>query len=279
MVRAVSAGGRAKYSRSRVVLLPRERLAVIGDLFNFELVGNVREPGRQAAVLVLLSFLCSFAFIRTSARLTRSVSWWPGSVVSGDVHLHHLVWGIVLLLVSGFTAFATELESPWWQMTAIGFGIGAGLTLDEFALWVHLEDVYWSDEGRASLDAVVMAAVFAGLVVVGAQPWGLTDSGSMAGTALLVILDVGLAGLTFLKGRLLLAVLALFMLPAGVWGAYRLGKPSSPIGRRYDEPKRARAQRRFRPDRPAARFTSWFFDTIGGKPTLHEAAPQREETR
>ena len=58
--------------------------------------------GRGAAFVVLVAFLASFLAIRTSARLTRGVSWWPGGVQSGGVHLHHLVWGICMILVSGF---------------------------------------------------------------------------------------------------------------------------------------------------------------------------------
>ena len=111
-----------------------------------DLFRSVREPGHECAFLVLLAFLGSFAFIRTSARLTRSprVPWWPGGVQSGDLHIHHLVWGISLLLVAGFTAFVSDLYAPWWQITSIAFGIGAGFTLDEFALWLRLKDVYWS---------------------------------------------------------------------------------------------------------------------------------------
>src|SRR5881392_663183 len=112
--------------------------------------------GRGPAFLVLLAFLLAFTFIRTSARLMRSpkVPWWPGSVETGSgLHIHHLVWGISLLLISGFLAFATDLDSPWWQITSVAFGIGAGLTLDEFALWLRLADVYWSEQGRASIDA------------------------------------------------------------------------------------------------------------------------------
>src|SRR5215217_2891088 len=123
---------------------------------------------RAPAMLVLVAFLVSFAFIRTSARMNRSprFQWWPGSVeTGGGLHIHHLVWGISLLLISSFVAFATGLDTPWMQITAVGFGIGAGLTLDEFALWLRLEDVYWSDEGRASLDAIVLATVFAVVVM------------------------------------------------------------------------------------------------------------------
>lgn len=249
---------------------------MIADVINVhvDLFKDIPEPGHEAAFLVLLSFLVSFGFIRTSARLTRSVSWWPGGVeTEGGVHLHHLVWGIVLILLCGFIAFATELTSPWWQLTAIGFGVGAGFTLDEFALWVRLQDVYWSDEGRASLDAVVMATVFAGLVVVGAQPWGLDDSRSILGTGLFMMIDVALAGICFLKGRILLGVIGLFIPPVGIWGAVRLGKPNSPAGKRYRGHKLERAKHRFRADRPGARFGQRFLNAIGGAPSLPDPPP------
>ncbi len=120
-------------------------MSVIAGLF-FRVDLDFDSP-RMPAMLVLVAFLVSFAFIRTSARMIRSprFQWWPGNVETGSgMHIHHLVWGISLLLISGFVAFATELETPWAQITAIGFGVGAGLTLDEFALWLHLDDVYWT---------------------------------------------------------------------------------------------------------------------------------------
>ena len=149
---------------------------------------------------MLVAFLISFLAIRTSARLTRSVSWWPGGVKSGDVHIHHLVWGICLMMFSGFLAFAMPLEAPWWHIFAIGFGVGVGFTLDEFALWVRLKDVYWSEEGCTSLDAVVVAAAFAALVVLGTNPFGLDDPASISGTAVAVTVILGLAVTCFLKG-------------------------------------------------------------------------------
>ena len=85
------------------------------------------------------------------------------------------------------------MEAPWWHLIAIGFGIGAGFTLDEFALWVRLEDVYWSDEGRSSFDAVVCSCAFAALVVIGTRPFGLDDPTSVWGTAGAVTVVLGLA--------------------------------------------------------------------------------------
>src|SRR5437868_15442343 len=112
----------------------------------FEITQQFLDDRGQRFIL-LGSFLAAFLFIRTSARLMRSpkVPWWPGSVTTkGGVHLHHLVWGIVLLLFAGFLGFVLPTSSPGTEICAGLFGVGAGLTLDEFALWIHLKDVYWS---------------------------------------------------------------------------------------------------------------------------------------
>src|SRR5579885_3197082 len=126
--------------------------------------------GQRTGFVLLAAFLVSFVFIRTSARMSRSqrFPWWPGSVKTGSgLHLHHLVWGIVLMMVAGFVNFAWAPESPLSEILAGLFGVGVGFTLDEFALWIYLRDVYWAEEGRTSFDAVVIATVFAGLILVG----------------------------------------------------------------------------------------------------------------
>jgi hypothetical protein len=228
------------------------------------------EPGRESAFLVLLAFLLSFAFIRTSARLIRDpkVTWWPGNVEAGGVHIHHLVWGISLVLVSGFAAFVSDLESPWWQITAITFGIGAGLTLDEFALWLHLEDVYWSAEGRSSIDAVVMTALIAGLVVLGVRPFGLDDPGSLIAAIGITVVLVAIAAAAFAKGRLLLGAIAIFVPVVGIVAAARLAKPGSPWAHKfYDEHKLARARERYGADRRLERLGKRIQNVIGGAPS------------
>jgi hypothetical protein len=230
--------------------------------------GSRLRPGPGAAFVVLVAFLVSFLAIRTSARLTRSVSWWPGGVKSGGVHLHHLVWGICLMLLCGFLAFAAPLEAPWWHLIAIGFGVGAGFTLDEFALWVWLEDVYWAEEGRASFDAVVCTCAFALLVVVGTRPFGLDEPASIAGTALAITVVASLAIVCFAKGRVLLGVVGLFVPAVALVGAVRLGKPASPWARRrYRGDVLERARRRFGSDRPAERTRRRASDLIAGAPS------------
>jgi hypothetical protein len=224
-------------------------------------------PGTGGGFVVLAAFVVSFLAIRTSARLTRSVSWWPGGVETGGVHLHHLVWGICLMMLSGFLAFAAPLEAPWWHVVAVAFGIGAGLTMDEFALWVRLQDVYWAKEGRASFDAVVVAAAFAALVVLGTNPFGLDDPASIAGTAAVVVVVLGMAVVCFAKGRLLLGVVGLFVPLVALAGALRLAHPTSPWARwRYSGPRLQRAKERFDPTRRAVRWRRRVADLIAGAP-------------
>jgi hypothetical protein len=211
------------------------------------------DRGQRAGFVLLGSFLVAFLFIRTSARLIRSpkVPWWPGSVTTkGGLHLHHLVWGIVLILVSGFLNFVLRPSSPGLEILAGAFGIGAGLTLDEFALWVHLEDVYWSNEGRASIDAVVVAALLGGLVVLGIAPFDLANRTSPISSLVAVtVIDLVFATLAILKGKPLLGLIGVFIPLASIVGAVRLAAPSSPWARwRYppDSHRMAHSQARFK---------------------------------
>ena len=91
----------------------------------------------------------------------------------GGVHVHHQVWGILLVLLSGLLEFRFRPGSPWVEVLSVLFGVGAALALDEFALWLHLEDVYWSEEGRKSIDAVMLAAVVGLVLLVGSSPIGV----------------------------------------------------------------------------------------------------------
>jgi hypothetical protein len=208
----------------------------------------------------------SFLFIRTSARLMRSpkVSWWPGSVkTEGGLHVHHLVFGIVLLLSMGF-ALALQPPSPWLELFAAGFGIGAGLTLDEYALWLHLEDVYWSEEGRRSVDAVVIATLIGGLLVMGFLPFS-TDGGVPAIVAS-VLATLAVSTIAVMKGKIVLGVTGMLIPIAGLVGAIRLAKPGSPWARRRyapDSRKLARAAERY--ERHTRRYQR-FQDRIAGAP-------------
>jgi hypothetical protein len=256
-------------------------LAHPGAIVSIHIFGNhTLRSGRSAAFVVLVAFLVSFLAIRTSARLTRSVSWWPGGVQSGGVHLHHLVWGICMLLISGFIAFAAApLHAPWWHIDAVVFGIGAGFTLDEFALWVHLEDVYWTEEGRSSVDAVVVAVAAAGLVVLGTRPFGLDDPGSIWGTAATVAFVLTFVLLSAAKGRVFFAVIGMFIPLVAMLGALQLARPNSIWARRlYDPHKLARAERRYAPTSRLARLGAWLSDLLAGAPSK-SATPTDERAQ
>jgi hypothetical protein len=236
---------------------------------------QIVEKEREGIFLVLVGFLGSFVFIRVSARLGRSprVPWWPGSVVSDSgLHLHHLVWGICLMMASGVLGFALYGSSPWFEVCAALFGIGAGLTIDEFALWIYLEDVYWAREGRSSIDAAVIAGAAMLLVLLGGAPLEV-DTGSTAGDILASVAGTAILLLpvivSFGKDRLLHGTLGIFFLPLAVYGALRIGKPRSPWAKRFyrdrNPHKQAKAEARFRPERRTERIKERFRDAVGGE--------------
>src|SRR5690348_15885390 len=136
----------------------------------------------------------------------------------------------------------------WWLLPTL-FGVGAALTLDEFALWLDLKAVYWSAEGRRSVDAVIVASTILGIIALGGRFWvTVIREATPTGTGIILayhLLCLVTAVLCLLKGRLVLAALALLLWPVGLWGALRLAHPRSLWARRrYDERKMARAEAR-----------------------------------
>lgn len=243
------------------------------------------EHDEQGIFLVLVGFVLSFAFIRMSTRLMRSprVTWWPGSVVSDSgVHLHHLVFGIVTMMIAGTLGFAALGHSPYVEICAFGFGVGAGLTIDEFALWVYLDDVYWAEEGRSSIDATVIAAAGMLLVLLGFSPFSFETGSASAviGSILYAASVFALVAICFAKQRIMHGTVGFFVFPIAIYGAVRIGKPGSPWGRRrYGERspgKQAKAEERFPPDRRTERFKNAFRDIVGGKPSEGVAVVQKE---
>jgi hypothetical protein len=229
----------------------------------------LHEPGQRAGFFALAGLLGGFLFIRTSARMIRAqVSWWPGNVqTSSGLHIHHLVWGIVTMMLCGFLGFAIQPHGFWLDLVAALFGIGAGLTLDEFALWLHLDDVYWTEEGRSSIDAVIVAATIGGLIVAGAAPFDTGDGSSISTILGAVLVNLAFVAVAATKGKLFVSLIGAFLPVFAVTGAVRLAKPRSRWAkRRYSEGshKLAEAVRR------QARESKWqrrFFDAIGGTPT------------
>jgi hypothetical protein len=135
---------------------------------------TIADRPHRRLLLASVSFFVTFLAVRLLVFcITHHIGPF-GYVEMGGRHIHHLVWGILLLLISGYATLAeagtsdTPLSSLVSRVLALSYGIGAALTLDEFALWLNLDAAaYWSRQGRASIDAV---ALFGALLAIGT--WG-----------------------------------------------------------------------------------------------------------
>jgi len=224
--------------------------------------------GREPLLLMLAASLLTLAGTRTYTRLARARGWRSGRVA--DVHIHHLVLGIVLALVAGMLEIALQPGKAGRELFAVIFGAGAALILDEFALSVHLRDVYWTSAGRASIEVSIMWVLLGALLLVGISPFGIHDSTEgprIAGFAIVAV-SIVLSVVTCLKGKLTLGLLSIFLPPVGVVAAWRLGRPGSvwaSVFYRNNPAKLERAARRFDPAHSAAeRLRHRFHDVIGG---------------
>lgn len=252
---------------------------------------HIYDEGKEPTFVLLVAFIITFAIARGYTRAARKFGWGSGSV--GGVHLHHIVPGIILVLVAGLISFSRYSDNlVVYNICAIFFGVGAALVLDEFALVFRLKDVYWLAEGRTSVDAVVLGAMLGGLVLLTSSPFE-SDSdvdGSDPRFVVWTTIAVSLvfAILTFLKGKYFFGLIAIFITPFGIVGTLRLAKPYSPWAHYFYDPVRARSERaRRRRQRKLGRawhrlqtsrlgrFENWFIDLIGGKPhaQAHDSDP------
>jgi hypothetical protein len=219
---------------------------VLHDLKHAWEVGII-DTGKVPELLLYLSFLVTFGFIRTSTHMIKAgVSWWPGNVqTKGGTHLHHMVFGISGLLIIGFISLSFAPDTPVREIMAVLFGISAGLTLDEFALWVNLEDVYWAPKGRQSIDAVIVASTLGMLALLGIRIW--LDVGHELGVVLAYVGILGfiVAGLNIAKGKLVMAFVSALIPIFGIPSLFRLARPDSLWAKTYGDKKLARAKERF----------------------------------
>ncbi|WP_196790973.1 hypothetical protein [Motilibacter aurantiacus] len=206
------------------------------------------DPGKQPVLLLLAGLVSAFAASRTSTRLIRAqVRWWPGNISVRGVHLHHELFGVLLMLASGLLAFTAAPVTPWRDLLGLMFGVGAGLVLDEFALLLHLEDVYWQEQGRASIDAVLVVTGVTLMLLVGWAPLGIPDATARQEAGRWVVvgyvgLNLGVAVVTALKGKLWLALVCVVVPVVGLVPASRLAEPRSPWARWLYAPGSRRAQ-------------------------------------
>ena len=256
--------------------------------------------GRLPLVCCLVAFILTFFVTRTIVRYIRSHAdsgaprkWWqPRNIGHGSLHIHHVVIGVILVMVSGLTMVTLAVNGgvPEFTVASIFFGIGAALVLDEFALILHLSDVYWAEDGRTSVDAVFAAVAVAGLLIVGFNPLSFFDVGiwrddralaARVSVVALALLTLVLAVVVLLKGKVWTGLVGMFFTPLLFVGALRLSRPHAPWARwRYtNRPRKMhRALERERwLRRPVVQAKLWLQDAIAGMPKFPDDAKVDEE--
>ena len=240
---------------------------------------EIVDGGRLRMFCFLLAFIAAFLFIRFSVRMIRrQVRWWPGNVTPGGRHIHHVVFGLVFMCVGGIGGLVVEdSTSGWAALTAAVFGAGTALVLDEFALVLHLSDVYWTEEGRLSVQVVMIAVALSGLLLLGLRPFGVDETvgtdqvpGEPWQIAVALLVNLGMSVVALLKGKTWTGLVGLFIGVVALVGAVRLARPGSPWAHhRYKEGSRkylkaAARDRRLRA--PVQRFVMRFQDLVAGSP-------------
>lgn len=235
--------------------------------------------GSSRLLFFFVGLVLTFVFIRISVRLIRAkVRWWPGNITPGGTHIHHVVFGTVFMLLGGVAGLAAPDDEHGIRLAAAGLlGVGAALVLDEFALILHLRDVYWTKNGRLSVDAVFLAIGMTGLLLLGAPPLGYDDflpSDTLAFRVAVILTNLGFAIVSLLKGKIWTGLLGLLVPVLPEIGALRLARPGSPWARwRYadDSRKLRRAYRReARIRQPMIRVKIRFQEFISGRHDLPE---------
>ncbi|MFC9249538.1 hypothetical protein ACFT7S_37475 [Streptomyces sp. NPDC057136] len=236
---------------------------------------NFVEPGKLPMLLALSAFVLTFAVTRLITRLIRAGKGPFRNVTPGGVHIHHVVPGVVLTVLGGFGAVASGRAGVGAGIWAVVFGVGAGLVLDEFALILHLDDVYWTEQGRQSVEVVVLTAALVGLFLAGFSPLGvneLSDDEQQGRLSIILTLVVNFAFvlIALFKGKVRMAVLGALIPFVALVGAVRLARPASPWAKRfYGNRHRARSRAVLRAYHHDVRWAGprrKFQDLIGGTP-------------
>src|SRR3954447_13564579 len=180
---------------------------------------------RELVFWMVLAYVLTFLLTRLITHAIRAGRGPFRDTSVGGVHLHHEVYGIFLLLGSGTAEFAYRPAGAWASVLAALFGAGAALALDEFALWLHLEDVYWTSEGRRSVDAVLVALVVGLLLLIGANPFDADRARGEGVVALTLLANLCFALVAILKGRVVLGVVGVFVPVVALVAAVRVARP------------------------------------------------------
>src|ERR1700685_2010485 len=134
---------------------------------------DVIAAGKLPLMLCFLAFVVTFALPRTITRMIRDGRGpFRNQVTTGGTHIHHSVPGIILLIIGAFVSVGGPASLACHSFAAVLIGIGTSLVLDEFALLLHLQDVYWRGKGQFWVGAVTLAAACLGLALCGFSPFG-----------------------------------------------------------------------------------------------------------
>ncbi len=120
---------------------------------------RVPDRPQRRILLANFGFVVTFGIVRAMANLARNDIGPFHYVEMGGLHIHHLVWGILLLLLVGYGWLLeigngeSDSSAFMGRLMSLLYGAGAAMTLDEFALWLNLKDVYWLRQGRESIEA------------------------------------------------------------------------------------------------------------------------------
>jgi hypothetical protein len=230
---------------------------------------TIEQAGRTPLFWMLVAMLVTFVSTRLITRRIRAGGAGLKNWTIGGVHVHHQVFGVIAMLVSGVLEFDYRPGTAGSSALAAIFGMGASLTLDEFALWLYLDDVYWTSEGRKSIDAVFVAILITGLLLVGFTPLDLSGLHHelLAYLAAGLLFNLVMTVTCLLKGKPIAGLIGLLVPSVALVCAIRLAKPASQWAAwRYPAAsgKRARAARRF----GAAYEARWnrVRDVVGGRP-------------
>lgn len=236
---------------------------------------NIVEPGKLPLLLALAAFVLTFAVTRVITRMIRAGKGPFRNITPGGVHVHHVVPGVVLSVVGGFGAVASGKHGFAAGACAVVFGIGAGLVLDEFALILHMDDVYWTEQGRQSVEVVVLTAALVLLVLGGFSPLGVDDLSDdqqqgRLGVVLTLVVNFCFVLIALFKGKVRMAVVGTLVPFVALVGAVRLARPTSMWAKRfYRDRHRARARSVLRAYHHDVRWAGprrRFQDLIGGAP-------------
>ena len=226
----------------------------------------------QPMMWMFLAILITFLVTRMVTRTIRSGSGAGaglGNVHIGGNHVHHQVFGILIIIGTGIVLVSQTPRGAALDAAAAVFGAGVGLTVDEFALWLHLEDVYWAEQGRKSVDAIFCVLAITGALIGGTDfVTGHVGTAAWWWSVAVIAVNLLLCVICLLKGKVVTGVIGIFVLVVALVGAVRLAKPGSwwATHRYAGRPRLAgRAARRF--DQRHQDRWNWVRDLVAGVPS------------